>query len=87
MTAAFRVHRRAWLMAQHSCGETGYTSEAYCVACQEDKRKRSRPKNSRVNTLIVHPDVWALALILADGNLRRITDRSSCSVVVANHAH
>jgi hypothetical protein len=41
-------------------------------------------KNGKVNTLIVHPDVWALALILAGGELRLIRDRKPTSVVVVN---
>jgi hypothetical protein len=86
MTAAFRVHRRAFLMDQHTCGETGYTSEEYCIACQKDKRKHGRRKPNPVDTLIVHPDVLALALILADRNNRRIIDRTPTSVLVVNHA-
>lgn len=47
------------------------------------KPKRQN-RNGPVETLQVDPDVWALALILANGNAARITDRKSSSVLITN---
>lgn len=48
-------------------------------------RSHATGRNSHVESVIVNPDVLALAFILADGNIARITDRTYNSVLVTNH--
>jgi hypothetical protein len=47
-------------------------------------RPKRQNRNGPVETLYVHPDVWALALILAGNNAARITDRKPFSVIIVN---